>query len=50
MITVDQAAEVAADHGLGLPDAQALCVLADDMAHAVMLARLFARDTEPTAA
>jgi hypothetical protein len=39
----DTAAAVAARHGLGLPDAQALTVLADGEAHAELLATKFAR-------
>jgi hypothetical protein len=39
----DTAAAVAVRHGLGLPDAQALTVLADGEAHAELLAAKFAR-------
>jgi hypothetical protein len=39
----DTAAAVAARHGLGLPDAQALTALADGEAHAELLAAKFAR-------
>lgn len=47
MITVDKAAEIARRHGLGLPDAQALTVLADDEEHANSLAARFAPDPLP---
>lgn len=43
-IDSDTAANVAARHGLGLPDAQALTVLAEGEAHAEQLAERFAAD------
>ena len=41
-ISADEAADVAARHGLALADAQALAVLADDVGHADRLAAQFA--------
>ena len=47
-ITVDEAAEVATQAGLGLPDVRALVVLSDDVAHARRLAQRFAAADMPT--
>jgi hypothetical protein len=40
-INADEAADIAAEHGLGLADAQALATLADDKDHAGKLAARF---------
>jgi hypothetical protein len=42
-LDVDTAANIAARYGLGLPDAQALSMLADGHAHGEILAAKFAR-------
>jgi hypothetical protein len=43
-IHADEAADIANAHGLGLPDAQALATLADDVHHAHRLASMFCTD------
>lgn len=47
MITSRKAAEVAKEHGLGLPDAAALAKLADTDEEAQELAVMFAREDDP---
>ncbi len=45
-IDTDSAAVIARSHGLGLPDVQALSVLANSIEHAESLARLFSHPLE----
>jgi hypothetical protein len=48
-IDADEAADIAAAHGLGLADAQALATLADDKEHAGKLAARFKPAEDETA-
>jgi hypothetical protein len=48
-LDVDTAADIAARYGLGLPDAQALSMLADGQAHGEILAAKFARHDQSDA-